>query len=259
MTQLFGLSIDTLATILLILTSIIVGGTLLLAIGNRIFFKIGVRNIPRRRTQMVLIVFALMLSTTLLSSVLTTGDVMTSAVKSVAVYNLGSVDELIEGGHGPAGLYPDRVYYTIVHNAAQKPSIAAVAAAVREQGLLIADETSRQVRSQVTALGVLPGSERGFGGMQNIANKQQLSIASLPDDGVYLNQTLAQLLNAKPGDTLYLYSQRWQGQRYVMHVSAVVNNGGLVGDSPFILSRIDYFRRIEHDPDAISEIYISNH
>ncbi len=130
---------------------------------------------------------------------------------------------------------------------------------LREQNLLVADETSRQVRSQVTALGVIAGSERGFGGMQNIANKRQLTIAALPADGVYLNQTLAQLLNAKAGDTLYLYSQRWQGKRYVMHVAAVVNNGGLVGDGPFILSHVDYFRSIEHDPDAINEIYIANH
>jgi putative ABC transport system permease protein len=259
MTQLFGLPIDTLATILVIISGVIIGVTLLLAIGNRIFFKIGVRNIPRRRTQMILIVFALMLSTTLLSSVLTTGDVMTSAVQSVAVYNLGSVDELIEGGRGSVGIYPDRVYYNIARRAPQAPSIAAVAAALREQDLLVADETSRQVRSQVTALGVIAGSERGFGGMQNIANKRQLTIAALPSNGVYLNQTLAQLLNAKPGDTLYLYSQRWPGQRYVMHVAAVVNNGGLVGDGPFILSQIGYFRNIEHDPDAISEIYIANH
>ena len=128
MTQLFGLPIDTLATILVIISGVIIGVTLLLAIWNRIFFKIGVRNIPRRRTQMILIVFALMLSTTLLSSVLTTGDVMTSAVKSVAVYNLGSVDELIEGGRGPVGTYPDRVYYDIARQASQAPSIAAVAA-----------------------------------------------------------------------------------------------------------------------------------
>lgn len=258
MTQLFGLPIDTLATILTLITGVIIGATVLLAIANKIFFKIGVRNIPRRRTQMVLIVFALMLSTTLLSSVLTTGDVMTSAVKSVAVYNLGSVDELVEGGHGPAGIYPDRVYYTIARNAANDPSIGAVAAALREANLLVADETSRQVRSQVTALGVIPGSEQGFGGMQNTVNHRQLQIASLPADGVYLNQTLAQLLNAKPGDTLYLYSQRWQGQRFVMHVIAVVNNGGLVGDSPFILSKADYFRSIEHDPDALNEVYIAN-
>src|SRR6266487_1342670 len=260
MTELFGIPIDILTIVLLIITGIIVGGVLLLAIGNRIFFKIGVRNIPRRRTQMILIVFALMLSTTLLSSVLTTGDVMNSAVKSVAVYNLGNIDELIEGGRGTIGLYPDDVYYNVARKARQEPdsNIAAVGAALREQGLLVADETSRQVRSQVTALGVVPGSESGFGGMQNIASKKQMTIAALRPDEAYLNQTLAQLLNAKAGDTLYLYSQRWQGQRYVMHVVAIVNNAGLVGDNPSLLAKPDTFRRIEHDPDGISQIFIAN-
>ncbi len=95
MTQLFGIPLDTLTTILTIITLVIVGLVALLALGNLIFFKIGVRNIPRRRTQMWLIIFALMLSTTLLSSVLATGDVIIGAVQSVAVYNLGSVDETI--------------------------------------------------------------------------------------------------------------------------------------------------------------------
>jgi len=260
MTQLFGIPIDTLSIILLTIACIIVGGVLLLALGNKIFFKIGVRNIPRRRTQMLLIVFALMLSTTLLSSVLTTGDVMTSVVQSVAVYNLGNVDELIEGGRSPIGLYPDFIYYRIAARASRDPNsnIAAVSAALREQGLLIADQTSRQVRSQVTGLGVIPGTEGGFGGMQNVASKRKMTIAALRPDEVYLNQTLAQLLNAKAGDTLYLYSQRWQGKRYVMRVAGVVNNAGLVGDNSFLLARPDYFRRAEGDPDGISQIFIAN-
>src|SRR6266566_6726736 len=96
MTQLFGIPLDTLTTILLV----IIGAVVLLAISNAIFFKIGARNIPRRRAQMVLIVFALMLSTTLLSSVLATGDVMNAAVQGVAIYNYGNIDEIVEGGHG---------------------------------------------------------------------------------------------------------------------------------------------------------------
>jgi hypothetical protein len=72
-----------LTPILEVITAIIIVGVALLAITNAIFFKIGVRNIPRRRTQMLLIVFALMLSTTLLSSVLTTGDVITAAALAI--------------------------------------------------------------------------------------------------------------------------------------------------------------------------------
>ena len=258
MIQFFGISIDTLTTILLVITCVIVVGVVLLALANLIFFKIGIRNISRRRSQMILIVFALMLSTTLLSSVLATGDVMTSAVQSVAVYNWGNIDELIEGGRGPIGLYSLRIYNGIRSRLKQTPDIHAVAAALREQNLLVADQTSRQVRSSVTALGVLPDSELGFGGLQDAKTKQNRLVKNLPADGIYLNQTLATLLNAKPGDTMYLYSSRWPGQRYTFHVTAVVNDTGIVGDNPYIIAPLQKFQQIEHSPGRINQIFISN-
>ncbi len=258
MTQLFGIPIDALTTILVTITLAIIGVVLLLALSNAIFFKIGVRNIPRRRTQMLLIVFALMLSTTLLSSVLATGDVITAAVQSVAVYNYGNIDEIIEGGSGPLNLYSDDVYYAIRNQTKRNPNIAAVAAALRERDLLVADQTSRQVRSKVTALGFIPGSEQGFGGMQDVNSKKQLYIANLRSNQVYLNQTSAQLLNAHAGDTLYLYSKRWTGQRYAMHVENIVANGGLVGDSPYLLSNSQTFQNIEGNSDVINQVFISN-
>src|SRR5215831_12589537 len=218
MSQLFGIQLDTLTKILLIITCAIIGGIVLLALGNAIFFKIGVRNIPRRRTQMMLIIFALMLSTTLLSGVLAVGDVMTAAVQSVAIYNLGNVDETVEGGHGALGFFDDKVYYSLVKLARNYPDIAAVGAAMVEQNLLVADENSRQVRSKVTVLAIIPGSEQGFGGMQNDTGKGNLQIASLGQDDVYLNHTAALLLNAHTGDLIYLYSKRWSGQRYGFYV-----------------------------------------
>src|SRR5438034_1204954 len=229
MTHLFGIPIDTLTTVLLAATLAIIGVVALLALGNAIFFRIGVRNIPRRRTQMWLIIFALMLSTTLLSSVLATGDVITSAVQTVAVYNLGSVDETIEGGHGALGVFPDGVYYQINDLARHDSDIAAVGAALVEHDLLVADSTSRQVRSKVTALAIIPGSEQGFGGMQNNNGRGHLTITALGANEIYLNNTAAVLLNAHAGDNIFLYSKRWPGQRYQMHVAAIVVDGGLVG------------------------------
>ncbi|HLI08967.1 MAG TPA: FtsX-like permease family protein [Ktedonobacteraceae bacterium] len=259
MIQLFGLQLNTLMMVLLAIALIIMTGVALLALTNRIFFKIGVRNIPRRRTQMVLIVFALMLSTTLLSSVLATGDVMTSAVQSVAVYNWENIDEIIQGGQGSLGFFDDRIYYQLLRRSRDDSDISAIGASLTETDLLVADETSRQVRSNVTGLGILNGSEQGFGGMQNAANsKQHLSTTLLGPDEVYLNQTAAQLLNASAGDTLYLYSQRWPGQRYVFHVKAIVQNGGLVGESPYIISQIGPFRQIEHRSDDITQIFVEN-
>ena len=259
MTHLFGIPTDRLTTILLVATLIIIGLVALLAISNVLFFKIGIRNIPRRRTQMLLIIFALMLSTTLLSSVLATGDVINTAVQTVAVYNLGSVDETIEGGHGALGTFPDGVYYQVKDLASHDTDITAVGAALTEHDLLVADTTSRQVRSKVTALAIIPDSEQGFGGMQDDTNaRRHLTIAALGVNDVYLNHTTAVLLNARAGDTLYVYSQRWPGQRYQMHVAAIVGDGGLVGELPFLLSNIQTFHNIEHNNDFISQIFVSN-
>src|SRR6266487_4788401 len=258
MTHLFGIPIDTLTTVLLAATLAIIGVVALLALGNAIFFRIGVRNIPRRRTQMWLIIFALMLSTTLLSSVLATGDVITSAVQTVAVYNLGSVDETIEGGRGALGFFPDGVYYRINDLARHDSDIAAVGAALVEHDLLVADSTSRQVRSKVTALAIIPGSEQGFGGMQNNNGRGHLTITALGANEIYLNNTAAVLLNAQAGDNMFRYSKRWPGQRYQMHVAANVVDGGLVGQQPYLLSNNHFFRNIEQRNDDITQIFIAN-
>jgi ABC-type antimicrobial peptide transport system permease subunit len=258
MTHLFGIPIDTLTTVLLSVTLVITGVVALLALGNAIFFRIGIRNIPRRRTQMWLIIFALMLSTTLLSSVLATGDVITTAVQTVAVYNLGSVDETIEGGHGALGAFSDGVYYELNDLAKHNPDIAAVGAALVEHDLLVADSTSRQVRSKVTALGIIPNSEQGFGGMQNDNGRGHFTIAALGANEIYLNHTAAVLLNAHPGDSVYLYSKRWPGKRYQVTIAAIVGDSGLVGQSPYILSNIQFFRNIEQRNDDITQVYIAN-
>jgi putative ABC transport system permease protein len=259
MTNFFGIPLDTLTTILLIITLVILGGVILLALGNLIFFKIGARNLPRRRSQMLLIIFALMLSTTLLTSVLATSNVLSATVQTVAVTNLGNIDETVEGGRGDLGRFDDWIYYRLRAHMRDNPDIAAMAGALVERQLLLADETSRQVRSGVTSMALIPGSEQGFGGLLDDSNAHvQHTIAQLGLFDVFLNHTLAQLINAHAGDTLYLYSQRWPGQRYKMHVSAIVQDGGLVGQLPFLISNIATFRTIEHTPDDLNYIYVEN-
>ncbi len=259
MIRFFGIPIQSLTSTLLIITLVIIGIVGLLALFQRIFFKIGVRNIPRRRTQMFLIIFALMLSTTLLAAVLASGDVLNSAIQSVAVYNLGSVDELVQGGNGSLGTFSERLYQRVQRRAKGSETISAVGGALRETDLLVADETSRQVRSSVTALGVIPGSETGFGGMTDQVTKQHRRISDLTGNEVFINLTGSQLLNAHQGDTLYLYAQRWPGKRYPVQVAGIVSNDGLVGDSPYLLSQAKLFQQIENTPNQINQLYIANH
>lgn len=259
MTNLFGIPLDTLTSILLIITLVILAGVLILALSNLIFFKIGARNLPRRRSQMLLIVFALMLSTTLLTSVLATSNVIAATVQTVAVSNLGNIDETVEGGRGDIGRFDDYIYYHLRARTRDNPDISAMAAALVERNLLLADATSRQVRSNVSSMSLIAGSEKGFGGLlDDTSVRTQHTIAQLGLNDVFLNHTLALLINAHAGDTLYIYSQRWPGKRYEMHVRAIVQDGGLVGQVPFLISNIQTFRKIENTIDDLNYIFVEN-
>lgn len=62
---------------------------------NPVLVKLGVRNIPRRPTQSVLIVIGLALSTIIIVSALSTGDTLTYSLRQQAVAAYGEIDEIL--------------------------------------------------------------------------------------------------------------------------------------------------------------------
>src|SRR5688572_31638253 len=60
-----------------------------------VIFKLGVRNIPRRKAQTTLIVVGLMLSTLIISAALGTGDTLHHSLTKDSYENLGHVDQLV--------------------------------------------------------------------------------------------------------------------------------------------------------------------
>src|SRR5881398_3275900 len=102
MKSLFGLSMDTLMAGMLSIFVIVTLVVLLLALRNRLFLKLGLRNIPRRRAQTALVIVGLMLSTVIITSAFGTGDTVSYSIRSLSVTNLGAVDEMVttNGGAG---------------------------------------------------------------------------------------------------------------------------------------------------------------
>jgi putative ABC transport system permease protein len=80
---------------LLIAVGLILLYLFLLATRNPVLVKIGLRNIPRRPSQSILIVIGLTLSTIIILSSLATGDTLTYSVRSSAVQAFGHIDEII--------------------------------------------------------------------------------------------------------------------------------------------------------------------
>ena len=108
------------------------------------------------------------------------------------------------------------------------------------------------------ALGVLPGSETNFGGLIDATTKVERPIRALSGNAVYLNQTSAQLLAARPGDTLFLYSNVSTGRSLYYACCGCGTECKYRGDVPALLGRLSTFQTIEHMPGRINQVFIAN-
>src|SRR3989304_7657194 len=96
MDAMFGLSMNTIMIVLLFLVGIASCTVLWIFLRNRIIFMMGLRNIPRRTAQTVLIIVGLMLSPVIVTAAFTTGDTVDYSITKLAYDQLGHVDQVLE-------------------------------------------------------------------------------------------------------------------------------------------------------------------
>ena len=101
MTKLFGIPMDVLEVVLVATLVVALAAVGLLAFRDRVFFRLGVRNVRRRPGRTALITAGLMLGTAMIAAALATGDTMTRTVRSSAVTALGQTDELVSARGRP--------------------------------------------------------------------------------------------------------------------------------------------------------------
>ncbi len=95
MEELFGVSMNTIAVVVVIITLGILALLAWVAFRNPVMFKTGLRNIPRRRAQTTLIIFGLMLATVIMTVAFGTGDTVSSTVTDDIYQLAGETDMLI--------------------------------------------------------------------------------------------------------------------------------------------------------------------
>jgi len=94
-TEFFGISMTWIMAVLLALFALSLASVIAVALRNRVLFRIGLRNIPRRPAQSLLIVLGLMLSTVIIAAAFAIGDTVSYSVTNDAYNKLGRVDELV--------------------------------------------------------------------------------------------------------------------------------------------------------------------
>ncbi|HUG15356.1 MAG TPA: FtsX-like permease family protein [Thermomicrobiales bacterium] len=209
MDSIFGISMNAILAMTLSIMLACLASTALIALRNRVIFRMALRNIPRRKAQTVLIMVGLMLSTLIVAAALTTGDTLDHSVTASTYEGLGEVDVTISyvgsaGGEGsvsantatiPASLAAD-----LELRLADDPDIDAVMPVLTIAAPVTHDSSGlSEPRAIVTGLDA--ARLDAFGGLQTPSG-EAIDFGNLPPGAAVVSEDLANRLDARPGDTI---------------------------------------------------------
>jgi putative ABC transport system permease protein len=212
MEELFGVPTERLMWVLL---AIFGAATLILglsALRNRVSFRMAARNLPRRRTQTVLVVLGLMLATMLFSASFTTGDTLTESLRVESLKNLGQVDVQIQAkGSGTSGTQQfgpttsERAEYfdagvadDVRDRLSDQDRVSGVAPAAIET-VPVTAKGSDLSEPSTDVLGLDEDRMNGFDSLETASGKT-LNPSDLGKDEVYLSADAAKGLDVNKGD-----------------------------------------------------------
>jgi putative ABC transport system permease protein len=262
-TEIFGIPVGGLTAVLVILLALALAVVGALAIRNRVFFRLGVRNLKRRRGRTALIVTGLMLGTAIISAALATGDTMSHTIRSSAATALGQTDEVVapkgieaalasnSGGTGST-YFPEGYARLIRRSLAGKGLVDGVAPVIVEP-IAVQDATSKQTEPRVTLFATRAAAMRGFGEIR--VDRRKVSLADLRPGEIYVNTEGADKLNARRGDTVQLLSGNSVS---AMRIRDVVSYHGGATDGAGVLMPLATAQQLLGKAGLVRAVFVSN-
>ncbi len=274
METLFGLQMQYIAGGLTATLLVLILAIAIIAIRNRFLIKLSLRNIPRRRTQSILIIVGLMLSSTIVAASLAIGDTITGSIRNVVLEGIGDTDIRISK---PAfGVLDDpKITADEIEDIAVK-----LYSDPRVDGIMPISTETAPVLNQRTRLTEARAVVRGYnvnGALGNFKPQAQggpdadsrlspfelkpsvdgdeIDFGSLADDEVLINENLGNKLEAQPGDVLTIVTP---SGRQDFRLRAVMQKGGMAANDMRVLLPLSSHDRIyENDPGTAELIEIS--
>jgi putative ABC transport system permease protein len=253
MQKLFGLEMATIAGVLCAILILVIVSLALLAWRRPVFFKLGLRPIPRRRAQSALIVLGLMLATLIITAAFVTGDTLSHSIRTVAIQGMGEMDEVVQVSRGSvvSPYFKIERFETLAAQLAGYPLVDRLLPAIMESAPVVNVTHRRSLRGisimglRLEDISVLPQEEI------TDAAGWPLSLEALGANEVYLNAAAAKALDAVPGDTLELYVGYHPKDFTVRAIAAR-------GENPRMLVNLSQAQRMFNQHGKINLIVVSN-
>ena len=260
MEKLFGLPMNWVMVVLLAIVLAILAAVATLAIRNRVMLRLGLRPIPRRPGQTVLIIVGVMLSTVIMAAAFGTGDTISYSIRNQALTSLAQIDEIILSARAGAGdsfgsepFIPYERFEQLQRDLAGDENIDGLAPQLGETAPTVNLRTSLS-EGRMRVVGIEGISLEGFGGFR-LASGAEVRLEDLPENGAYINEKAAGELEAVVGDDLELHLG---GDTLTVKVQEVVEDGGLAGRDSTLLLPLERAQRIFDRAGQINIIAVSN-
>ncbi|MEO6043712.1 MAG: FtsX-like permease family protein [Tepidiformaceae bacterium] len=261
MNELFGLSMTYIAIGCVAVTAAILLFVAFIAVRNPVMFKMGLRNIPRRKAQTALIVVGLMLSTLIMSAAFGTGDTLTSSVTSEVYTILGRADEIVvwdtdkEAKPVNKQTIPLSTVETLRREFVNDPDIQAFVPFLSEK-LSVQDQRTKLNEASPNIVAFRTDDAKALGGLRDRDGKD----VSLAGNEIAVNEKLAGSIDARVGDTLLTF---YQGASTEFTVKAIVPNtllGGTFSSGDRKGAAVDFavLAKLTGKTDSADGVFVSN-
>ncbi len=283
MEELFGVPMQGIMVVLLVMLGICLLAVAFIAWRRPVIFKMGMRNIPRRKAQTSLIIIGLMLATLIISAALGTGDTLNHSVKAAVLDTLGPLDIIVVHDDNPdedanvgqafVTTIPEDSVQLVRDAVADTGDVDGVAGILFSQAPFI--NTGENDPTSATSMEALSDITLGTEPVVNIAGLDQdsldaiggvkdndgndVSLANLGDNGIYLNEGAADKLNASVGDNLLFYmGNQPQTVTVVGIVPDSVITGAVEPGSPGAMLALSRLQQLTGNEGQISAVAVSN-
>jgi putative ABC transport system permease protein len=217
---------------LLIILSICLLSVAWVAVSRPVIFKMGVRNIPRRRAQSTLIIIGLMLSTLIIGAALGTGDTVDYSMKSEVFNTYGQIDQLVISSHDveadatmAGGTTIDALAVDVVDRAVSGDSNVAAVMPILETRMPALHDAESLAEPDVTLVGLDTTRLEQFGGITSTSGGA-IDLSALDAGQVILSTKMADALEASAGDTISVF---YNNEMHTLTVAGVAENSYLTG------------------------------
>lgn len=194
----------SLLSLLLILLLIVFAVLIISASRNRIIFKMGARNIGRRKGNTLIVIIGLMIGTAIITASLTIGDTMDYMVDSVVVDGMGEVDLIIVDTTSEVEktYLPYDEYQNLRAEILNIPHVEGVMGEF-SSGLPVLSIQARQSEPTMSIIGLDPSELDEFGGIKVDGHRIDFDLAG---NEVYLNEGAADALDVEAGNYIQIFN-----------------------------------------------------